>query len=216
MLDGVIITDLRGRITHTNKALTDYFGWGREVVGELATKLVVDQDAVKILSGLKACQEQGYNRDLECVLLTKDRREVPVLINASLITDPEGRPLGVIWAIRDVTALRRAETALEAERRRLLSLLEELPAYVYLKAPDYSIKFANRFFRERFGEPGGRPCYEVMHGFTAPCEGCRVYEVLTPANPRSGSGLTGAAGPITPMTILLPTATARLWSWSWA
>ena len=155
MLDGVIITDLRGRITHTNKALTEYFGWGREVVGELATKLVVDRDGAKILPGLTACLEQGYARDLECDLLTKDRREVPVLINASLITDPQGRPLGVIWAIRDITALRRAETALEAERRRLMSLLEELPAYVNLKAPDYSIKFANRFFRERFGDPGG-------------------------------------------------------------
>ena len=168
MLDGVIITDLRGRITHTNKALTEYFGWGREVVGELATKLVVDRDAAKILPGLTACLEQGYARDLECDLLTKDRREVPVLINASLITDPQGRPLGVIWAIRDITALRRAEMALEAERRRLLSLLEELPAYVYLKAPDYSIKFANRFFRERIGDPGDRPCYEVLHGYHGP------------------------------------------------
>jgi PAS domain-containing protein len=44
MLDGVIITDLRGRITHTNKALTEYFGWGREVLGEPVTKLVVDRD----------------------------------------------------------------------------------------------------------------------------------------------------------------------------
>ena len=184
MLDGVIITDLRGRITHTNKALTEYFGWGREVVGELATKLVVDRDGAKILPGLTACLTQGYARDLECDLLTKDRREVPVLINASLITDPQGRPLGVIWAIRDITALRRAEMALEAERRRLLSLLEELPAYVYLKAPDYSIKFANRFFRERIGDPGDRPCYEVLHGFTAPCKDCQSMQVLATHEPQ--------------------------------
>ena len=184
MLDGVIITDLRGRITHTNKALTEYFGWGREVVGELATKLVVDRDAAKILPGLTACLEQGYARDLECDLLTKDRREVPVLINASLITDPQGRPLGVIWAIRDITALRRAEMALEAERRRLLSLLEELPAYVYLKAPDYSIKFANRFFRERIGDPGDRPCYEVLHGFAAPCKDCQAMQVFATHEPQ--------------------------------
>lgn len=179
MLDGVIITDLRGRITHTNKALTDYFGWGREVVGELATRLVVDTDAIKVLSGLKACQESGYKRDLECVLLTKDQAQVPVLINASLITDPEGQPLGVIAVIRDITALRRAEAALETERQRLLSLLEELPAYVYLKARDYSITFANRLFREIFGDPQGRPCHEVMHGLPTPCEGCRVFEVIT-------------------------------------
>ncbi|MGA9756340.1 MAG: PAS domain-containing protein, partial [Desulfobaccales bacterium] len=184
MLDGVIITDLRGRITHINKALTEYFGWGREVLGELATKLVADRDGLKALAGLTACLEEGYKRDLECSLLTKDRHEVPVLINASLITDPSGGPLGVIGVIRDITALRWAETALEAERRRLMSLLEELPAYVNLKAPDYSIKFANRFFRERFGDPGGRPCYQVMHGHDTPCEDCRVMMVLDTHEPQ--------------------------------
>jgi PAS domain S-box-containing protein len=184
MLDGVILTDLRGRITHTNKALTEYFGWGREVLGELATKLMVARDGAKVLAGLAACLEQGFTRDLECGLLTKDRHEVPVLINASRITDPQGRPLGVIGVIRDITALRRAETALEAERRRLLSLLEELPAYVNLKGPDYSIKFANRFFRERFGDPGGRPCYQVMRGYDAPCEDCQVMQVFATHEPQ--------------------------------
>jgi PAS domain S-box-containing protein len=184
MLDGVIITDLRGRITHTNKALTEYFGWGREVVGELATKLVVDRDGAKFLSGLTACLERGYERDLECGLLTKDRQEVPVLINASRITDSQSRPLGVIGVIRDITALRRAEIALEAERRRLFSLLEELPAYVYLKAPDYSIQFANRFFRERIGDPGGRPCYQVLHDFDAPCKDCQAMQVLATHEPQ--------------------------------
>jgi PAS domain S-box-containing protein len=178
MLDGVIITDQRGHITHINKALTEYFGWGREVLGELAAKLVVDRDGARLLSGLAACLEQGYQRDLECVLLTKPQHEVPVLINASLITDPQGRPLGAIGVIRDITALRRAEQDLEMERRRLLSLLEELPAYVNLKAPDYSIKFANRFFRDRFGDPGGRPCFQVIHGNNTPCEGCQVMMVL--------------------------------------
>ena len=184
MLDGVIITDLRGRITHINKALTEYFGWGREVLGELATKLVVDRDSAKVLPGIIECLERGYKRDVECDLLTKDGSEVPVLVNASLITDPQGRPLGVIGVIRDITALRRAEAALEAERRRLLALLEELPAYVYLKAPDYSIRFANRFFREKIGDPGDRPCYQVLHGFDAPCKDCQAMQVLTTHEPQ--------------------------------
>ena len=184
MLDGVVITDLRGRITHINKALTEYFGWGREVVGEMATMLAVDRDSDKVLLGIAECLERGYKRDAGCDFLTKDGREVPVLINASLITDPQGRPLGVIGVIRDITALRQAETALEAERRRLMSLLEELPAYVNLKASDYSIKFANRFFRERFGDPGGRPCYQVMRGYNAPCEDCHIMKVLETHEPQ--------------------------------
>ncbi|MDP1761552.1 MAG: ATP-binding protein, partial [Deltaproteobacteria bacterium] len=81
-------------------------------------------------------------------------------------------------------ALRRAEMALETERRRLLSLLEELPAYVYLKASDYSIKFANRFFRERIGDPSDRPCYEVLHGFAAPCKECQALQVLATHEPQ--------------------------------
>jgi PAS domain S-box-containing protein len=184
MLDGVIITDLKGRITHTNKALTDYFGWGREVLGELATKLVVASDGAKLMAGLAACLEHGYERDLECSLLTTVGREVPVLINASRITDPQERPTGVIGVIRDITALRTAESALEAERRRLFSLLEELPAYVYLKAPDYSIRFANRFFREKIGDPGTLPCYQVLHGFDDPCEACRTMQVLSSQEPQ--------------------------------
>jgi PAS domain S-box-containing protein len=184
MLDGMIITDLRGRITHTNKALTEYFGWGREVLGEPVTKLVVERDGPGLLSGLTACLEQGYQRDLRCVLLTKEGQEVPVLINASLISDSQGQPLGVIGVIRDITARRRAEKALEAEHRRLLSLLEELPAYVNLKAPDYSVKFANRFFRERFGDPGGRSCYQVLHGYDTPCKDCRVMQILDTHEPQ--------------------------------
>ena len=184
MLDGVVITDLRGRITHINKALTEYFGWGREVVGELAKMLVVDRDSAKVFLGITECLERGYKRDVGCDLLTKDGREVPVLVNASIITDPQGRPLGVIGVIRDITALRQAEMALEAERQRLMSLLEELPAYVNLKGPDYSIKFANRFFRERFGDPGGQPCYQVMRGYKAPCEDCHVMKVLGTHEPQ--------------------------------
>ena len=184
MLDGVIITDLRGRITHTNKALTEYFGWGAEVLGEPATKLAADRDGAKFLPALTVCLEKGYARDLEGDILTKDRREVPVLVNASLITDSQGRPRGVIWVIRDITTLRQAEAALEAERRRLLSLLEELPAYVYLKAPDFSIKFANRFFRERIGDPGDRRCYQVLYDFDAPCKDCQDMRVLETHEPQ--------------------------------
>ena len=167
-------------------------------------------------SGLTACLEQGYERDLECGLLTKDRREVPVLINASLITDPQGRPLGVIGVIRDITALRRAETALEAERRRLLSLLEELPAYVYLKAPDYSIKFANRFFRERIGNPATGHAIRCCTDSMPPVKIARPCGSSSPTSPRNGSGSTGGAGSTAPMSIPLPTATAPPWSWNWA
>lgn len=78
----------------------------------------------------------------------------------------------------------RARTAeLEAERQRLFTLLDGLPAIVYLKAPDYSIRFANRRFRERFGEPFAAPCYVVVRDRTAPCERCHTTSVLEGQQP---------------------------------
>jgi signal transduction histidine kinase/DNA-binding response OmpR family regulator len=80
--------------------------------------------------------------------------------------------------IRYALERRRSQEALLAERQRLYSVLNSLPAAVYLKAPDYSIRFANRIFREYFGSPEGRHCYEIMHGRENPCEVCPGREAL--------------------------------------
>ncbi|MDK2916924.1 MAG: hypothetical protein PWR25_1481 [Euryarchaeota archaeon] len=56
----------------------------------------------------------------------------------------------------------RAEEAVKAERKRLYDVLEMLPVYVRLLSPDYRVPFANRLFRERFGESDGRRCFEYI------------------------------------------------------
>jgi PAS domain S-box-containing protein len=72
---------------------------------------------------------------------------------------------------------KRAEEALKTERQRLFTLLDELPAWVSLKTPDYSVRYANRLCRELFGNPQGKRCYELV-GREAPCDECRQFPVL--------------------------------------
>ncbi|MEI8189059.1 MAG: PAS domain-containing protein, partial [candidate division NC10 bacterium] len=57
-------------------------------------------------------------------------------------------------------ARKQAEAALQAERNRLHNVLEVMPMMVCLLTPDYHVAFANRAFREKFGEAHGRRCYE--------------------------------------------------------
>ena len=90
----------------------------------------------------------------------------------------------LLRAIRYATERKRAELALEAERQKLFSLLNSLPAFVHLRGPDFIIRFANRRFTEVFGEPGARPCYEVVRGRSEPCEDCLALEVLRTKVPR--------------------------------
>ncbi len=94
------------------------------------------------------------------------------------IFDKDGVATMVGGVAIDITARERAQEALEAERRRLFSLLDELPALVYLVAPDYSIRFTNRVFRESFGQPEGRKCYELLIHEQQPCSQCRTFQVF--------------------------------------
>ncbi|GAB4387378.1 MAG: hypothetical protein Kow0025_00620 [Thermodesulfovibrionales bacterium] len=72
--------------------------------------------------------------------------------------------------ISEIETLRRRLR--EDERRRLYGLLDRLPGLVHIKAPDFSIRYANRAFREIFGDVEGRTCYSVIHGRGEPCEVC--------------------------------------------
>ncbi len=79
--------------------------------------------------------------------------------------------------------LARASEGIKAERQRLNDILDMLPAYLVLLSPDYHVPFANRFFRERFGESHGRRCFEYLFKRSEPCEICETYTVLKTTAP---------------------------------
>lgn len=84
---------------------------------------------------------------------------------------------------QEIAEHQRAEAAAVAERQRFNDVLETLPAYVVLLTPEYHATFANRVFRERFGESQGRRCYDFLFHRDAPCEGCETYRVLDTGAP---------------------------------
>lgn len=128
-----------------------------------------------------SAQEKGII-GVESLLVTSQGTRVPILMSQNNIV-LNGRGY-LLRAFLDITERKRIEEAVrqselaKAERERLFSLLETMPALMFLLAPDYSVPFANRTFREVFGEPGGRPCYEILHGRKEPCETCTCFRVF--------------------------------------
>ena len=94
------------------------------------------------------------------------------------ILDDAGEVESLVLSLEDVTKRKRAEEAVKAERQRFNDVLEMLPAYLVLLTPDYHVPFANRFFRERFGESHGKRCFEYLFGRSEPCETCETYTAL--------------------------------------
>jgi len=62
-------------------------------------------------------------------------------------------------------------------------VLETLPAMACLLSPDYHVVFANKSFREKFGEAHGRHCYEYCFGQTEPCKFCESFKVFETGQP---------------------------------
>ena len=164
-------------------------GWGWQSVHD-------PEMLPKVLEQWKASLAVGQAFDMEFPLRGADGIFRPFLTRGFPLKDAAGNVLQWFGTNTDITELKRAEKLLlenetsrkvaevvEAERRRLLNILETLPMMICLLTPDYHVIFANRSFREKFGESGGRCCYEYCFGRTKPCEFCESYKVLETGQP---------------------------------
>jgi two-component system CheB/CheR fusion protein len=152
-------TDTGRPIKHLASSLpdTDLTEYSREVLMDLGVKEVEVQ-----------------SKDGRCFLM----RVRPYRTVANVID-------GVVLTFEDITERKRMEKKLQVEQERLRAVFEAIPAIVYFQARDYSIPFANRTFRDIFGDPEGRRCYEIIHGRKDPCEDCptsRVFDTNEPAD----------------------------------
>ncbi len=84
----------------------------------------------------------------------------------------------LLLTFEDITERRKAEEQLSQERQRLFAVLDTLNVNLYLITPDYHVAWANRAFRQCFGESEGRSCYEFICGLDAPCECCEAFVPL--------------------------------------
>lgn len=78
----------------------------------------------------------------------------------------------------------QARKVLKNQRLRLFSLLNRLPAFVYLQAPDHGIRFANRYFKKHFGWKPGLKCHEIFRNKPDPCPDCKTFRVFETNEPQ--------------------------------
>ncbi|MEN3052302.1 MAG: ATP-binding protein [Candidatus Methanosuratincola petrocarbonis] len=59
------------------------------------------------------------------------------------------------------------------------AILDTIPAYVYIKDRDFNIVYCNKHFRETFGDPENKKCFQVLKGSAEQCPSCPSTKVLT-------------------------------------
>lgn len=180
--DPLVTIAADGRITDVNEATIRATGLPRqELIGTDFSTYFTEPERAR--AGYQRVFAEGSVTDYPLTIRHKDGRLMDVLYNATVYRDASGDVQGVFAAARDVTKRKQAEAAAQAERKRFFDVLETLPPMICLLTPDRHVAFANRAFRDRFGESGGRHCYEYCFGETAPCEFCESFQVLETGQP---------------------------------
>ncbi|MGZ4857512.1 MAG: PAS domain-containing sensor histidine kinase, partial [Methanobacteriaceae archaeon] len=181
-LDPLVTIGPDGKITDVNTATELVTGYSRnELIGTDFSDYFTEPQKAKF--GYQRVFREGEVRNYPLEIKNKNGNVTSVNYNASVYKDVNGEVIGIFAAARDITERKKAEKGLEAERQRFVDVMEILPAYVILLTQDYHVAFANRFFRERFGEDCGKRCFEYLFGLTEPCEDCETYKVLKTGAP---------------------------------
>jgi PAS domain S-box-containing protein len=142
-----------------NDTELQWLGYRRdEVIGKLEVRNVLTPEGRKLQEkSLPLLMEQGSLSDLEFEMVRKDGTTFPVLLNATAVRDASGKFLMTRSTIFDISARKRAETA-------LLSTNAQLESFAYsvshdLRAPARAMEGFSTLLLEDYGDkldPDGR------------------------------------------------------------
>lgn len=174
-----VIVQSEGKIVFLNEGAARLLGVN-DTAGILGRPMIdfIHPDYLDIVKKrIEKLDIEGVVPLIEEKFIRTDGTEIDVEVMASAFVY-QGKPAAQV-IIRDISARKRSEQQLKKERKRLFSIMDTLPAFVYLQAPDYTVSFSNRRFRELFGDPDGRKCYEILRKRTDPCEHCKTIGVFS-------------------------------------
>jgi PAS domain S-box-containing protein len=112
-VDGIVTTDLKGKITYLNRAMEEMLKYPKaELLGEHISKIYVRgiQEARDIMDLLWA---EGRVEHHEMEVKSKDGEILTILTSASLLEDDEGKVLGTSGIFKNITEQKRLEAKLK-------------------------------------------------------------------------------------------------------
>jgi len=120
----ITVTDLKGNIIECNQVTLDMHGFSvkEELIGKSAFDLIAPKDRQGAAANLKKTLDQGSVKNLEYTFLTKDGRQFPGGLSASVVRDSSGKPTFFVAITRDITERKRAESLIREQNKRLKEL----------------------------------------------------------------------------------------------
>jgi len=152
--DGIIVTDLEGKIVEVNNATLQKAGYTRkqEIIGQNAFEFIVQKDQQRFQQDMLNTIANGDVQDkVEYTLWAVDGKKFDAEISSALLRDSEGNPTGFIGVVRDVTSRKKVESNLRSSEERLQAIVENAPDAIFIYDNDGNLIYGNRKAEELTG-----------------------------------------------------------------
>jgi PAS domain S-box-containing protein len=144
--DGIIFTDLSGRILDLNEALLRLYHLKdkKQVLGEPASTFIAAEDRPRVNQFYRQMLSGSPGSSLHCKGEPLEGDIIFLDVNAALFLNSQGQPAGYVSSIRDITERKRAEEELARYREHLEEVVTERTvelkeAYNELESFSYSV-----------------------------------------------------------------------------
>ena len=155
---GIRAHDMQKRITYVNRAFCEMTGWTpNELIGlhppfPFWPDNRRDELVEKMNRALNSDIDAGMKKGIEGAILRKDGSLIQTRTFIAPLIDQRGKQTGWVTSLIDISEPKKIREELAASQERFTTVLEGLDAAVsVVSLEDDELLFANRFYREHFG-----------------------------------------------------------------
>ena len=151
--DGIVIITPDGRVISANKRILDLAGLSEKDIGSPLSKYgIIPPNSLAIIQ--EKMRQRLAGKEIgpyEVELHPKEGKPKIIEINATLLRDANGKVIGDLSIIRDITERKRAMQALRESEQKFRTLVEKSQDLVILRDASDNIKYVNPACRTILG-----------------------------------------------------------------
>jgi len=152
MNEVVMMIDGEDRIQYVNKNFTDKLGYlPDEVIGEVGFKLLFDKSDLDVINNASEKRSRSIVDPYELSFASNKGKKISFLVSASPMINSDGKALGFILAMADITDRKITEQLLKESEQKYRTLMESMNEVIMMVDNDDKVQYVNKKFTEILG-----------------------------------------------------------------
>src|SRR5262249_688321 len=128
--DPVFVTDLEGKNTLANDAVSQLLGFRPdELMEQSVSRFISSEETRQFTAALREGVERGVTRNASLNPRCASGEVIPTTLNAAALRDPDGKVIGAIGILRDMRAYERVVRDLEESKAELQEKILDLEKF---------------------------------------------------------------------------------------